>query len=341
MALCIDHGFRDGAAAEARQAQDWALALGLMATIVTHTGPMPKSGLQAHARALRHTSLSQAAAKMGGACVLLGHTRDDQAETVAFRLARKSGLDGLAAMASVTTRLLNWQGQAVPVARPLLGVGRGALRDYLSTVGQAWIEDPSNENCAFSRVKVRQRLAVLRQHERLARIADLAGRLRAAVDGAEAALASRALEGPQSEQGSYPVVGSNGSAQHELRTFPASAGPSDKDAQLVLRAPLARQMQQTRPSKGTHLDKAIFLDGPACAQARVLATQIQAQAHVPRPICPSKLQHLLEAMAGEGFSAATLGGAMIVNAGLSFHIVPAPPRRAPKQHARALVTELG
>jgi tRNA(Ile)-lysidine synthase len=177
-ALCVDHGFRDASKDEARQAQAWAQALGTQARIITNDAPAPKSGFQAFARDLRHKAFGQAAFDVGGATILLGHTLDDQAETIAFRLSRKTGLDGLAGMASVQSGLVNWKGQSYPIARPLLHVRRAALRHYLSDAGQAWIDDPSNENTVFSRVKTRQRLAELGGHETLGRIGDLASALR-------------------------------------------------------------------------------------------------------------------------------------------------------------------
>jgi tRNA(Ile)-lysidine synthase len=182
-ALCIDHGFRPESATEAQQACAWANALGLHASVYTNVLPAPQTGLQDFARKLRQTIFAKTAFEIGCGVVLVGHTQDDQAETIAFRLARQTGLDGLAGMAKVTTDLLVWQGQTIPLARPLLSVSRASLRDYLRNVGQAWIEDPSNQNTDFSRIKVRNRLAVLAetgngQAERLCRIGEQARYLR-------------------------------------------------------------------------------------------------------------------------------------------------------------------
>ena len=87
--------------------------------------------------------------------VALGHTQDDQAETVLMRLARRAGVDGLSGMAAWRVHLgVGW-------VRPLLGVARGELRDWLKARGQDWIEDPSNEALRFDRVKARRALAAL------------------------------------------------------------------------------------------------------------------------------------------------------------------------------------
>jgi tRNA(Ile)-lysidine synthase len=177
-AICIDHGFRAHSATEAHQACVWAQGFGLSARVVTNSQPKPVTRLQEHARNLRHTIFAKAAYEMGGAIVLLGHTLDDQAETIAFRLARKTGLDGLSGMREVTRDTLSFQSQKLVLARPLLTVRRQALRAYLTGIGQDWIEDPSNESEAFARIRVRKRLAMLGQHERLAHIGVLATTLR-------------------------------------------------------------------------------------------------------------------------------------------------------------------
>jgi tRNA(Ile)-lysidine synthase len=181
-ALCIDHGFRTASEGEAQQAAAWARALGIEAEIWTNKSSAPKTGLQEFARGYRHHTFAQAAHEAGGATILLGHTRDDQAETIAFRLARNTGIDGLAGIASVSQGLAVWDGQSFPLARPLLDVSRARLRTYLTEHGQNWIDDPSNEDEHYSRVKVRRRLVQIGQSERLVRIGKLARVLREALD---------------------------------------------------------------------------------------------------------------------------------------------------------------
>jgi tRNA(Ile)-lysidine synthase len=181
-ALCIDHGFRPASNSEAQQAADWARALGIEADVWTNCRAAPKTGLQEFARGYRHDVFGQAAYEAGGATILLGHTRDDQAETIAFRIARKTGLDGLAGIAPISHGLAVWQGQSFPLARPLLDTSRASLRDFLVQNSHSWIDDPSNEDKHYSRVKVRHRLARLGQSERLVRIGKLARVLREALD---------------------------------------------------------------------------------------------------------------------------------------------------------------
>ena len=151
-ALTVDHGFRPEAAAEAAQVAAWCAARGIAHVILARRGAAPASGIQAFARAARYTLLENWCRDHVVLHLLVAHQRDDQAETVAMRAARGSGVDGLAGMASVVER------DAVRLLRPLLGVARSTLRAYLLACGQPWIEDPSNNNAAFTRVRIRAAL---------------------------------------------------------------------------------------------------------------------------------------------------------------------------------------
>jgi len=93
--------------------------------------------------------------KHGVAAIALGHTADDQAETFLMRLARGSGVDGLSSMEPIRVE------DGVMWVRPLLGVRREALRGYLAEIGAAYVDDPSNEDESYDRVKVRQALGTL------------------------------------------------------------------------------------------------------------------------------------------------------------------------------------
>lgn len=104
--------------------------------------------LQARARAARQALLAQWAAAHRLDAVLLGHTMDDQAETVLMRLERGSGADGLSAMDErVALAGTIW-------LRPLLGLRRAALRDLLRAEGIGWAEDPSNDDPEIGRAHV-------------------------------------------------------------------------------------------------------------------------------------------------------------------------------------------
>jgi len=149
LAVTVDHGLRPESAAEAAAVGALCAARGIPHdTLVWAEGP-ESGNLQARARQARRRLIADWARGRGIGDVALGHTLDDQAETVLLRLARGSGVDGLAAMAAVA------EGDGVRWHRPLLGIGRGALRDWLRGEGVAWIDDPSNEDPRFDRVRVR------------------------------------------------------------------------------------------------------------------------------------------------------------------------------------------
>lgn len=172
--LTVDHGLRPGAAAEAVKVADWCAVLGLEHHILHWEGVKPKTGLQAKARMARYDLLSKWCNSNGVAYLLTGHTMDDQAETVLMRQQRTDTAESLAGIWETAV----WDG--VKVFRPLLGQSRADLRAYLTRLGQPWIEDPSNSDRRFERVRVRQTLAEEGrpdlQRIALAEIADKAGR---------------------------------------------------------------------------------------------------------------------------------------------------------------------
>jgi tRNA(Ile)-lysidine synthase len=155
-AATVDHGLREESAAEARAVATLCARLDvphqtLRADKLTGAG----GNLSAAAREARFALLSDWARANEFSAVLLGHTIDDQAETVLMRLARGSGAEGLSAMQAGVRRL------GVLWLRPMLGVRRAALRDLLRVEAVDWIEDPSNEDTRFDRVKARHALAHL------------------------------------------------------------------------------------------------------------------------------------------------------------------------------------
>ena len=156
--LCVatvDHGLRPTSAGEALHVARVAEALGLSHDTLEWGGWDGRGNLQDQARRTRYTLLAEWAEARGLDAVALGHTMDDQAETLVMRLTREAGIDGLAAMAERTLR------HGVRFDRPLLRVGRGELRDMLATLGITWVEDPSNEDEAFDRVRARRAMEVL------------------------------------------------------------------------------------------------------------------------------------------------------------------------------------
>ena len=172
--LTVDHGLRADAAAEAVKVAEWCKLLDLAHYTLRWEGPKPTTGLQARARVARYDLLCEWCKSNDVAYVLTGHTMDDQAETVLMRQQRTGTAESLAGIWESVV----WDG--VKVFRPLLGQRRTDLRAYLTDLGQPWIEDPSNLDRRFERVRVRQALAEETRPDlqkiELADIAERAGR---------------------------------------------------------------------------------------------------------------------------------------------------------------------
>jgi tRNA(Ile)-lysidine synthase len=154
-AVTVDHGLRIESAAEAAWVGRLCAGLGVPHDVLPWHGWDGAGNLQDQARRARLSLIADWAVSAGLGIVALGHTRDDQAETVLMRLARRAGVDGLSAMAERRAAL------GVVWLRPLLGVSRDELRSFLRDRKQDWIEDPSNNAPRFDRVKARHVLAEL------------------------------------------------------------------------------------------------------------------------------------------------------------------------------------
>lgn len=192
--LTVDHGLQPGSATDARKVLRWARAAGLKAHVLTWQGNKPNADLEAEARQARYRLMGEWCRKHGIATLYFGHTRDDQAETFLMRLARGSGLDGLAAMRAVSAYPL--QGfEELYVARPLIDFERVALRAHLSACKQDWIDDPMNADPRFSRVRIREAMDSLEAAgltaARIAGAASHLSRAREALDAVTAAVLKR------------------------------------------------------------------------------------------------------------------------------------------------------
>jgi len=155
--LTVDHGLRANSAREAGQVAAWCRTLGLDHEVLVWTGAKPETGLQAKARNARYDLMGGWCREHGAAWLLTAHTLEDQAETVLMRLARTTSIDSLAGI----PRLGQWQGTRL--LRPLLPMSRPALRSWLGELGQSWIDDPSNEDERFERVRIRKAMPLLRE----------------------------------------------------------------------------------------------------------------------------------------------------------------------------------
>jgi tRNA(Ile)-lysidine synthase len=184
LVVSIDHNLRDGSLADSQQACAWAEQLGLAAQIIHITEPWAKTRIQEVARNRRHSALANQAQAFGARVILLAHTLEDQAETIAYRLSRSTGLEGLAGMANLAPSPQSSTAWPCLVGRPLLSTRRADLRSFLKNQNQNWIEDPANTNDQFARIRVRKRLAELGSVDQLISIGQHAQALRETIDAA-------------------------------------------------------------------------------------------------------------------------------------------------------------
>lgn len=152
LAVTVDHGLRAEAADEAAHVGHICSILGVPHRTVTLRGPMQPGSLQAWARTARYRALASIACAQHGV-ILTAHTADDQAETLLMRAVRGTGSDGLAGIRAQV------QLAGVQVERPFLDWPRAQLHDVLQGSGLQPVEDPSNSDPRFTRVRFRQWLA--------------------------------------------------------------------------------------------------------------------------------------------------------------------------------------
>ena len=154
-AVTVDHGLRPEAQEEAATVAEICGQLNVPHDTVRWQGWDGKGNLQDHARRNRYSLMAEWAGRNDRQIVVLGHTMDDQAETFLMRLAREAGVDGLSGMAGAFSR------NGMKFERPMLNLRRQDLRDYLTEKGVTWIDDPSNEDDRFDRIKARKVLAAM------------------------------------------------------------------------------------------------------------------------------------------------------------------------------------
>ena len=150
VAFIVDHGLRDGSAAEARVVAGRCSARGIASRILTWSGPKPATAIEETARHTRYRLLETACRRHGVLHLLTAHHRQDHLETVALRIEAGSGPMGLAGMSRCIER------PAFRILRPLLGLDPARLKATLRERGEHWLDDPMNRDSRFARVRLRQ-----------------------------------------------------------------------------------------------------------------------------------------------------------------------------------------
>lgn len=180
LALVVDHGLRPEAAREAAWVRRQLRAFDVPTKIMRWRGGQAVGSLPAAAREARHRLLRDCCSRHGILHLAFAHHQEDQAETFLLRLARGSGLAGLSAMGPVRPTA------GVNLLRPLLGVPKGRLQATLAARGLTWLEDPTNLDAKFARVRLRGLAPAMAAEgltaARLAETASGLGRAQAAVD---------------------------------------------------------------------------------------------------------------------------------------------------------------
>ena len=154
--LTVDHNLRNGSADEALYVGELCNKLGLIHKTLFWDHEDIEGNLSASAREARYRLMQNSIPS--DAILITGHTLDDQAETFLMRLRRGSGVDGLASMAEQS--YLSFGSDGITIFRPLLDFERQTLRKVLKFYKVDWIEDPTNNDQSFERVRVRDMLAL-------------------------------------------------------------------------------------------------------------------------------------------------------------------------------------
>ena len=155
-AATVDHALRPEAADEALEVASLCRTRGISHVIRRWDADKPTTGISAAAREARYALLADAARELQADAIVTGHTLDDQIETIAMRATRSSRQDdtGLAGMADAM--LYN---RSIWILRPLLNCRRVDIRNVLRADGMGWIDDPSNDDRHYERVRTRQAIA--------------------------------------------------------------------------------------------------------------------------------------------------------------------------------------
>ncbi len=199
--VTVDHGLQEGSAERAADVAAWGRTVGLDPSEAASVQVLGSGGPEAAARAARYAALDWAAERHGARAVLLGHTRDDQAETVLLALTRGAGPRGIAGMRAVRGRY----------RRPLLDIGRADTHAVCEERGLKPWTDPHNTDPRFRRSALRQAMDVLTETlgddivANLARTAALVATDTDHLDAEAAAVYGECRDGAAAESAGAPL----------------------------------------------------------------------------------------------------------------------------------------
>lgn len=151
IAVTVDHGLRAESASEAQRVGQICLTHGITHEVVRWTGEKPSASIQQKAREARYRLLSERAEQHGTSLALIAHNKGDDLETRLMRAQRQNANDAVHGISAATLyECKTW------FARPFLDLDKVQLQDFLRAQGVGWIEDPSNKDRRFERVRMRQ-----------------------------------------------------------------------------------------------------------------------------------------------------------------------------------------
>ncbi|MBR1544386.1 MAG: tRNA lysidine(34) synthetase TilS, partial [Alphaproteobacteria bacterium] len=148
-ALTVDHNLRPEARQEAETVGKWCEKYEIHHEILTYSGKIPTSNIEAIAREYRYKLLTDYVKSNSIDYLFIAHNQDEQRETFFLNLARGSGVYGLCGMPVVSERL------GVKIIRPMLNFTKAEIKEFLTSISQEWIEDPSNTDTKYKRVRIR------------------------------------------------------------------------------------------------------------------------------------------------------------------------------------------
>lgn len=266
--LHVDHGWRPESGSEAEWVRRLAERLGLVFFGVALAKAEGNKVSEAAARAGRLDAFVRAVEEHALDAVALGHTADDQVETLLMRLIRGTSLQGLGGIRE--RRRVRVEGKPLTLWRPLLGFSRAELRGFLGEIGQEWLEDPSNASSRFLRNRIRNELVPLLEN------------LRPGITGRICPLA----EDLQAASKLIRRLGDQRGAASDERTIAVSAQHPEFLLREILRRWLIRRLNAGEPSRALLDRLAELVRAGACGrgvpfQGRMIVRTREGLAVIP------------------------------------------------------------